>query len=81
MSIVSISSKLREAAGPDYTITQVRLGYGEGGKKQVLTYLLSCNKPGHKCSEVKKVHVIPGEDDPVKYAVEIGAQLARDLLE
>lgn len=79
MSIASITSKLRETAGPHYTIKQVRLGYLEGGKKQMLQFFLSCNKPGHKITESIQMHILDGGDDPVKKAIEIGQQLARKL--
>lgn len=79
MSIASVTKKLREGAGPLYTINQVKLGYQNGGKQQVLTFLLSCNQPGHKLTEVLKVYTMDGGANPVERAYEIGRDLAENL--
>lgn len=79
MSVVTITSRLREAAGPYFTISQVKLGYEGGGKQQVLRFFVSCNKPGVAFEASTRRYVLDGGDDPVKKAVEIGQQLAKEV--
>ncbi len=81
MGIADVHKALREAAGDQIHVKDVKLGYKEGGKFQFLSFVASHNSTTPKFTNEKREITFDGTVNPIEQARKEGELLAKELQE
>ena len=70
MGIVDVRNALSNTAGDQFTFQDVKLGYAQGGRQQVLTFKIRCKNPDFNIDPIQEI-TFPGQVNPIDKAIEI----------
>lgn len=78
MGIVDVRNALSNSAGDQFTFQNVKLGYGSGGRQQILSFKVICKNPDIDVDKFQEI-VFSGQINPIEKAIEIGMAFKRQL--